>query len=120
VLGEYSASREEVEAALAVIHAGLGPLPLLQLESGAPQSVLWDGAEDASNNCGCDRSEEEAFVVCAARSSSCAQAVVAGVRCAVCLSCWVRREVTDMCGCNCTEYMACVVCAACSSSVLWR
>jgi hypothetical protein len=34
VLGEYSASREEVEAALAVIHAGLGPLPLLQLESG--------------------------------------------------------------------------------------
>jgi hypothetical protein len=40
VLGEYSASREEVEAALAVIHAGLGPLPLLQLESGAPQLVL--------------------------------------------------------------------------------
>ncbi|KAF6255868.1 coatomer subunit beta [Scenedesmus sp. NREL 46B-D3] len=33
VLGEYSASREEVEAALGVIHAGLGPLPLLQLES---------------------------------------------------------------------------------------
>ncbi|WIA09801.1 hypothetical protein OEZ85_009176 [Tetradesmus obliquus] len=33
VLGEYSASREEVEAALGVITAGLGPLPLLQLES---------------------------------------------------------------------------------------
>jgi hypothetical protein len=41
VLGEYSASREEVEAALAVIHAGLGPLPLLQLESGAHCGDWW-------------------------------------------------------------------------------
>lgn len=34
VLAEYSATPGEVEAALEVIHAGIGPLPLLQVVSG--------------------------------------------------------------------------------------
>jgi hypothetical protein len=34
VLGEYSGTREEVEAVLEAIQEGLGPLPLLALESG--------------------------------------------------------------------------------------
>jgi hypothetical protein len=34
VLAEYSSTLGEVEAATAAIHAGLGPLPLLQLSSG--------------------------------------------------------------------------------------
>lgn len=32
VLGEYSSSQEEVQAAIEVINTGLGPLPLLVLE----------------------------------------------------------------------------------------
>ena len=34
VLAEYSSTLAEVEAALAAVHAGLGPLPLLALASG--------------------------------------------------------------------------------------
>lgn len=34
VLGEYSSSREEVEAALDVIQSSIGPLPLLVLQTG--------------------------------------------------------------------------------------
>jgi hypothetical protein len=34
VLAEYSSTMGEVEAALAAIHAGIGPLPLLQVVSG--------------------------------------------------------------------------------------
>lgn len=41
IFGEYSSTREEVEAALDVIHSSIGPLPLLVVETGEHRGLCY-------------------------------------------------------------------------------